>query len=379
VEQKMNKLNRMLISISLLLAACAGITAPSQLAQTEAQEEATNLPHTASSEGIHLLLVAEGNVELRRRQWQEFRPTAFGAILYHRDELKIANSADALVLCGDLTPWPVTPGTFQSVTNGCPDSDVPSIYIEGEGNIDTPRAAPTDIPYIIYPRATSILTNQPLLRWHAPENASYYTVIIRSDDFWWETQTDKAEIVYSGDQPLEPGISYKLVVEADNGHSSSEEEIPSLGFSLLDEAATHSLMEDVERIRNLDLTYDAERYAIALMYAGQGLYADGVALLEELAEAGTQSQAVYYHLGRLYLRMYLAGSAKEALLRAAELAEAVQDLDTLARVRESLAQVSDGNSRPDELKAARAAYEALGDLDAVERIDGLLAPSETAE
>ena len=317
-----------------------------------------------SDDGLNLLIVAEGSVRLKRDGWPNYQPTAFGAILRRGDLLQVDTQARATVLCADLTAWPVPAGAPAGVINGCPPPQKPAL-VRGKSLIGTTKA-PVDplIPYVISPRITRLLSDQPALRWNAVTGVTTYTVGIYGVD--WSTKTASTQIVYPADAPpLRPGAVYVLLVETDNGRTSREEGTPGLGFSLLELDEAESVRADAARLHNLALPTEAESYALARLYAGHELVAEAVGLLEELAAGGSQEAAVYRALGDLYRGIGLERLAEARYLRAEELAGEAGDVEGKALALTSLGEVyaSLGNKQEALARWERALelYRGIGD------------------
>jgi hypothetical protein len=160
-----------------------------------------------------------------------------------------------------------------------------------------------------------------MLRWNAVRSASRYAVsLIADEEVLWQTQVEGTEVVYSGESPLEPGVDYLLMVEADTGTSSLEEESPDLGFSLLDENEATVVREAVEQLVKLDLADETKSFALANLYRVHDLNAEAIATLEALVKRGSQIAAIYRTLGDLYLEVGLNSLAENYYMRASQLA-----------------------------------------------------------
>jgi hypothetical protein len=318
----------------------------------------------AADKALNLLIVAQGPVLLKRDGWPDYQPTAFGAELRRGDMLQLGPDGQATVLCADLTTWPVPGGAPSGVFNGCPPPSKPAL-VRGESRIGATKS-PVDplIPYIISPRMTRLLSGQPMLRWNAVAGVTTYTVRIHGVD--WLTKTTATRIVYPTDAPaLRPGVTYLLLVTADNGRTSREEGAPGLGFSLLEPDEADSVRADVTRLHNLALPAEAEFYALAQLYAGHELVAEAVGLLEELVTGGSQEAAVYHALGDPYRNIGLERLAEPRYLTAAELARRAGDVEGQAAALSSLGEVyaSLGNKQEALVRWQQALehYRVIGD------------------
>lgn len=333
---------------------------------------------TSVSHGlVGWIIQAKGEVLLKRKEWSDYRPTAIGAELYPGDLLQPAPGARVLVQCANgKTIWPVPDGVISGATNGCPPQAVP--VSRHRGDIIPPRGGINPlIPYIISPRRTLLLNSLPMLHWNAVPGASRYTVSLMGDeDVLWETEVKGTEVRYSGELPLESGVDYLLVIQADTGASSQEEELPDLGFSLLDENEATLVRDTVEQLVNLDLADEAKSLALVHLYRGYELRAEAIASLEVLVKQGSQTAAVYRILGELYREVGLNRLAQKHYLKAIELA-GTEDVEGQAIAAEGLGKVYVAIANQQEaircLTQARDRYEALGDTQRLKELEKRLA------
>src|SRR5690606_3627285 len=92
-----------------------------------------------------------------------------------------------------------------------------------------------EIPYIIYPRSSSILTFEPSLYWH-DTGASSYTVSIRKDGkSIWENKSISGnyfQYPLSGPDLITAEDYLLIVTDNDTGRSSNEDPAKGLGFEV---------------------------------------------------------------------------------------------------------------------------------------------------
>jgi hypothetical protein len=317
----------------------------------------------SSEAGVNLLIVAEGEVLLKRDGWNDFHPTSFGVILNRGDQLQPASDAQAVVLCDNLSAWTVPAGVRSGLNNGCPQSSEPQL-VRGESAIGNTRgSADPLIPYIISPRATKLLDSTPTLRWNPVPGAKNYNLRVSGTD--WQTESSTDEYVYDGKPPLQPGVDYLWIVEADTGKSSQDEGLPGLGFSVLFDEEAERVRADSASIDELALSDEAKIFALAQLYSGHGLYAEAIQMLEELAEAGNQETNVYRALGELYQQVGLLAQAESSYSTALEFAESVGDVEGTVAAQSGLGEVYVALGNENEavrwLTLAQAGYEILGD------------------
>ncbi len=313
---------------------------------------------------------------LRRGVWSDYHRTAFGAVLHRGDLLKPTSEARAIVLCDDLTAWSPLAGKVSGVMNGCPAPEETARMREGSGLGSTRGVGDPSIPYIISPRRTQLLSGTPILRWNEIPGASIYSVQIKGTNtgrIIWSTMTDESGVTYPGEPALESGATYLLIVEADNGASSQDEDVPGLGLTLLNANDAQRVRAAAGRLADLGLTPDAEAFGLAQLYTGYDLTAEAIEILERLVQAGSQSAAVYRTLGDLYRHIGVSLEAEARYSTAVELAEAAGDVEGQAAAQAGLGEMYGkmGNvyHAVRWLERALAGYEVLGDAQRVTELE----------
>ncbi len=223
---------------------------------------------------------------------------------------------------------------------------------------------------MVAPRKTRLLSGRPLLQWTAVPGATSYKVSIEGTT--WQTEVAGAtELAYPADAPaLEPGKSYRLVVEA-GGRSSREEAGPDLGFSLLAADEAQDVRAEEARVGALGLSDEATRLLVANLYAGRRLYAEALQRLGG-AEAPTQP-ALARLAGDIALAVGLTREAETAYAGALEASTAAGDREGAALANRGLGRVYGAIGNTAEAKTfyqqARSLYEQLGDQKSVAEID----------
>ena len=314
--------------------------------------------------GLNLLVAQQGEVLLKRAAWSDYHPTGFGAVLERGDLLRLSSDAQAKVLCDNLTLWPVPGGAPAGLNSGCPQPPEPALT-RGGAKVGATRGVDPLVPYIISPRASKLLDNAPTLRWN-DTGGGPYTVQVRGGDLsWGQEEVAQTKLAYPGEPALEPGVFYLLVVQDGQGRSSQDEGLKGLGFSLLEEAEAGRVRADAERITGLGLSREAKALALARLYAGHGLIAEAVEILEGLVEEGSQQAAIHQALADLYGEIGLTLLAEPRYLEAVELAEAEGNVEGLAAAQACLGEIYAGLNNAEEavrwLSQAQANYERLGD------------------
>ncbi|NEP14836.1 MAG: hypothetical protein F6K14_32515 [Symploca sp. SIO2C1] len=323
------------------------------------------------------IIQIKGNVQLKRSHGRVIRPQA-GTRVYPRDKLVAANGTQVLVQCTDLSTLLVE-GYGENQLNGCasPTQEAqctPGTYkCPHRGDLITLNNSST--PYIISPRRTKLLNNQPRLRWNPVSEATSYTVSIKGEGVDWKTQVSDTQIVYPGEQPLQPGSHYLLIVRADTGASSTDEPVipGGLGFSLLETTPAQQVHSQSEKIAQKSWTEQAKTLALANLYLNNGLTLEAVEMLENLVNSGVETAPIYNNIGKLYLNfLALVPEAKTYYLKAVELADS-NDIEEQTAAQDGLGQVEAKFGNRDEairlLTLARDGYETLGDSERVSQLE----------
>lgn len=340
-----------------LLAACAPAQAP------QAASSAGN--------GAGLVVDVSGDAALKRQGWQDYAPIAFGAAVHRGDLIRLAGASRAVVACADLNLAELSGGVKRFPCSA--EARTPIVF---EGALVSPTRGDqglADYPLVLAPRKTRLLNDRPLLQWAPVAGATAYTVTIQGAS--WQTIVSGAtELLYPADAPaLEPGKSYRLVIEA-GGRSSSEETGPDLGFTILPASEAQQIRADESRARGLPLSDAAARLLVANLYAAHQLYSEALQTLG--APAIPETPALARLEGDLSLSVGLIRSAEAAYLQALEKSTSAGDLEGQALAGRALGQVYRliGNAEEANLyyQRARSLYDQLGDKQAVVEIDTAL-------
>ncbi|MFN7214454.1 tetratricopeptide repeat protein [Microcystis sp.] len=338
--------------------------------------------------GVNTIFQVKGKVTVKKPQWKKTLPASVGLTLSFDDELEVAANASVKVYCSNLKQWTVKTGKY-IVSSGCPRgnpvirllnsnhdtlSSNNTLYDPRPAGL-TPRPAGqreevlAKLPYLITPRQTNILTNRPPLRWNAVPGATNYTVKI--DGVNWETQTNKTEIVYPGEPPLEAGKRYRVTIKADNGASSRRDD-ENVGFTVLDEQTKKTVLDAVKAVQQQQLSPEEAGLVLAHLYRGYGLYGDAVEVLEGLVKQNSQVATVYQLLGDTYLKIGLPQLAKKPYDKALKLATNTQNLSVQAEIQAGLGiayrLLGNKNEAIQWLTKAKGTYNQLGDTSQVQEL-----------
>lgn len=370
----------LLLLLCGLVVACGGTPTPAP--GPVAPELVATVPVEPGGPAVlpNLLVEIEGDVWLRRVGWSEFLPAGFGIAVQPGDLLRIPEGSVVSVFCGDETLWEAGPKTLPDDnlehTAPCqtgrpprPWSDVAALRGEQDAQI----------PHVVRPRNTALLSDRPQLLWHPLPGVDSYTVTLISDD-----GQDRPPVAASGGElewptdwlPLEPRATYVLVVEGDGVRSDEGNEAHAgLGFWLLSAADAEEVRTLESRLRAQPLSPTAADLLVAELYLGHDLRAEATQLLEALTTSDGAA-SVWLALGQATLEAGLTSEALAALEQAEAAAKVSgqQDIEAAARVGLGLVArlQDDGATAETHLQAARALYEQIGDRDGLEQVDRLL-------
>ncbi|NEO06887.1 tetratricopeptide repeat protein [Moorena sp. SIO3I8] len=327
----------------------------------------------------HRIVEATGKVELKRQN-SSYRPVSEGTELLPGDLLKPASGVRVKVLCEDGNTRSVPAGITTGINALCP----PQRTRNGSRPIVRPRPVDRYMPYIISPRATSLLTDKPILRWNDATDASRFMVTVRGRGLDWTEKFSREQVcqdgickvVYPGSQPLQPGVSYKLEVKADTNRASTEDSTGGLGFKLIDSDKAKEIQVIARRIQEQDVPDQFKGLALAELYAKSDLTAEAIEILEGL-ENDQKIAESYRLLGDLYRRIGLVLEAEVPYLQAVELAKATDNLKEMAAAKAGLGEVQYARGNRQEgvslLEEAKAIYQKFGDRKRVEELEKRLA------
>lgn len=313
----------------------------------------------------NLVVGTKGQFWRKRPGWKIFQPVGFGDFLDIDDLLKSDADSSAIIVCSDLTLIEIGPEYLGNL----PCSQDQELFRRGLDLVVTPLRSTIklqEVPFVISPRYTFLLTPQPIFKWHSTESPPY-TVQVWSADSVWQDVTDLTEYIYPDDAPtLEPGQTYYLTVIDSTGHSSNEEDSPiDLGFAVFSPEEREELSEVLERVDSLtSLDAPARQLLIAEVLHTFQLRGASIEQLEDLA-VSAETPSVLLHLGYKYLEIGLYFEAIEPLERAYNQFKAEDNLYGTARAAIGLGHgftsLNDKGSAAFFSSVAFKAFEELGD------------------
>lgn len=231
-----------------------------------------------------------------------------------------------------------------------------------------------DIPYIISPRRTLLLTDKPKLRWNQVLGVKSYDVSLqKGDSVLWQTKVSTNQAVYPGEPRLETGVEYLLIVKADNGKSSTDEKPNARGFSLLSNDEAQVVKASMIQLNNQKVPDKVKGLQRAFYYIGADLKSEAIETLETLISTGIKETSIYRKVGNLYWETGVHVLTETNYLNAHKLAKTNKDIIQQAQIAEALGDlyiaIDDQKTARNWFAQARDSYKTLGNKQRVEELD----------
>ena len=374
---KMN-LSRLWLSLAICLVSCTSTPtgdapqvardnrAPAVASTSETASETAQGNNTAVDEaGVNLLVSVHGIIQLKRREWADYYRTDFGSLLHAGDLLQVGADSNAVILCNGLRTRQIPGGSPVGLNNICPPAEEAILVRSGVLVGNTRGGSDPFLPYIISPRKTKLFTMTPMLRWNPVPGATSYTVTVKGEGVDWQTTVTEPSVAYPGQPSLVRGQTYAVVVQADTGASSQDEGVQGIGFTLVDAPAAARVEANMAKIMALELDAEGKELALGQYLVGEGLFSEGIEILETLTSEMRDSPFPYRMLGDLYRQSGLNLLAQADFETAVALADTGENLEAGALAREGFAEVAlslgDRDYAATLLQEAIELYQLLGD------------------
>jgi hypothetical protein len=289
----------------------------------------------------------KGKVEILRPQGTKPQTAFFGALLDTDDKLRVPRGASGEIACDNGTTWILSPGEFR-VSQGCKYTDR-SIF-RRKGSLTSPTRSDNknaNIPYLISPRNTVIMTSTPTLRWNPIPGATSYKVRVLGGNIDWETQVNQPMVIYAGEQ-LQPNISYQVVISTSGGITTKNIDEPK--FVVLEKSQSSQIKSeksrrdqiraDVENLQRQAFNNQAKSLALAHLYRSNDLNEMAIDELERAIKNGSKITAIYQLLGEIYQQIDLNSLAKTKYETGLILAQKEGNLEAQESIQVGLAEVS---------------------------------------
>ena len=289
----------------------------------------------------------KGRVELKRKNASNegFRVITRGPVsLSSGDQLKISLGAIAKVVCPGQNAIVEKRGTGERLSTQkiCPTWR--AVIDKGAPPIGEIGGKDAQIPYLISPRRSLILTSTPTLRWNPVAGATQYTVQIKNaQGIVWQTQVKTPQVTYPGPPALTPSIPYTVIIKTNTG-KSSESEFGSQ-FLLLRSAELKTVQAETNLITQIDASPEIKALRLADYYASYQLpeptayeltektvkdyrlSANAIDTLETLLKISKPTPLIYRKLGTLYTNIGVTLPAEQAYLKAIDSIQSPEDLE----------------------------------------------------
>jgi hypothetical protein len=301
------------------------------------------LPTSVFSEGelrLNFIAGVKGKVEILYHEQEKYQTAFVGTFLHSDDKVLVPKGAFGEIACDNGKKWILSPGEFR-VSQGCKYTDRP-IFRRKPPSTTPTRGVGKDanIPYLISPRNTAIMTSTPTLEWNPIAGAKKYKVQINN----WETEVIPPKVVYAGEK-LKAYTVYKvkiITVRADISPNSDDDQKTDddQGFVLLDPDKINSIETNVEKLQGQTFTTEARSFALALFYRSNDLNNKAIDELERSVKAGSKITAIYKLLGDIYQEIGLNSLAKARYDIGLNLARNEGNLETQESIQIELEKVS---------------------------------------
>ncbi len=289
-----------------------------------------------ASKPVARILELKGSVAIKTPEGKT-RPAAVYGTVFENELLTVDNAAQVVLVFrhdGHSERLQV-PTTFTAGSTGCePQSDVKKIVSEARrqmlvakglkrlpelalaGAVSVPRSGPTEkLPLRISPiQGATLLTQRPVLRWPAVENALEYEVVVYNGKLrHWSSTASKAEVNYEG-PALKPSRTYRWEVVA-----KMTGEVRRVGngeFTI----ATGDQLAEAQEIKEVATGEDVAGLALAaLSYERLGMFEEALAVYERLAKLAPDTSPFHAALADLYEKAGRREDSAQARTRAEKL------------------------------------------------------------
>ncbi|MCX5964286.1 MAG: tetratricopeptide repeat protein [Cyanobacteria bacterium] len=278
----------------------------------------------------------QGKGDVYRKNQKKGIPLKAGLEIFQGDQLFVRESARAKVSCpknnGQVTSERVPTGVWIGIQKICIKWISPDVRPGADSSIV--GGTDNSIPYLISPRHSLLINENPSFRWNSVSGAKHYNLsVMMNRQVIWSTTTVGTEIQYQGPM-LQAGLSYSVVVRSDNGTSSSEDLSPltskpseNLDFRILRKEEANGIRQ--ENLSSIDAvvrqvkSYRNYRVPAAMKdfygltsynYGDYGLLAEAAVILENYLRNDPKSSLIRLTLADVYSESGLTKLAEENYL-----------------------------------------------------------------
>jgi hypothetical protein len=356
---------------------------------------------TSESNLAARLVAKTGKVELKREGRTKFSAIDVNTKMYIGDQIRPQKGSRAKLLCpNQKNPVSVRTGVASGLRTLCPKWPIvihraPIDELLGGGD--------SNIPYLIAPRRTLLLTDKPMFRWNTPVGTKSYQVsLLSASKPLWSINVSKSPITYSGKTILQPKFRYSVEVIAQSGQSSKLDNSSEHSFIILHPRERATIQSNVNGIMQLQVSELIKILSLADYYTNYYLPAEsrsdyksvnkdladedletynlaqeGITILEWWIQKGNNSSPlVYQTLGNAYTRAGLISLAERSYLKTIQLSQRVEDLEEKAISYYALGKLAARRENFQQALTwfleAKQGYQQLGDQEHVQDIQYLI-------
>jgi len=276
---------------------------------------AFGLQSAAIAQAQEHVLMESKRAQIRPAGSTQFRMAKAGDFVSGADELKIAGGGKVIVICANMKQATFT--TSGKISRQCPSSStrandnrslvrVVVDWFRGKPlptSLGGSRSGLADIPYVLTPRKSMILTTHPEIRWNTVDGASSYTISLSHPEFEaiaWEVAAENLNYQYPLNQPeLVSGERYTLKITTDNFVASTEDG-QTVWLQVLGKAEQQELFALLEELRQQDFSPSTEIVIESILYEEFELYSNAIAILSGYLRENESAIAVRERLAELY-------------------------------------------------------------------------------
>ena len=322
-----------------------------------------HIPRVMGSSGIyHVMLGADGPVEIRKQTWTTYSRVSFGTEVNPDDLLRVGGGGRVKLVCSDLTV--VNIGAGPPDTAPCPEQGELKTHLHET----LLRGASLNCPMLTYPRKGQLLDQRPRIQWTAISDTRNYVVDVDAGAVHWKRDSrlgDDAKegvFTYPADAPALPLGATVLVSIIGGSHNSNDCAPQTPKLKVLSKEDQASVRAAEQRLKGISLSNTEMDFLRANLWLSHRLYSEAITLLDHLVEDPAAPCAAFRLLGQAYEDADLADKAKDAYQKALARAAGSQDLEAQASLNADLAQITtDKVERARYVTEACALFKRLGD------------------
>jgi hypothetical protein len=339
------------------------------------------VPLSSRADDTHLpniIVDVKGHVMIKRQRWSTAVPASYGMIINRGDELRVSTGSELTLICGDISRKVVRRrGPIPCRIKGEQYSAGPLLPAR--------TVSPDGTLRILTPRATSILTLNPSIRWTPVAGAKGYKITIWNSeelsDEPWSTIVDRATESYTIKAPqLKPGRDYFLQVSAYIHNPNEDRFLDQTNFSTLEHKKREAIKNTEMKIKNLNMAKYQKAVVFSALYIKNSLYSEAIGVIEEAYREAHSSVDVKIStarlLGQAYMSVGLFDSAEKYTSEAHELSQKATNIEEQVITKENLSSIYSmlGDHQASErwLHEALKMYQILGDSEKQHMLQDML-------